>query len=116
MMRQSNQVVYCASGKNYCYRFDDEKAYAAELGAKSKGHPNSFTHYEKMISLLKAAGHEIKQELFFEKRGDTTDLVSLTSNPGQFYEFTIYVQKKAGVGKFQRIYSPTSYVYDSLQN
>ena len=69
--------LLCFSGKNYCYRFDDEKAFAAEIGAKSKGHPNSFTHYEKMITSLQTAGHKVKQELFFEKRGDTTNLLSL---------------------------------------
>lgn len=106
--------LLCFSGKNYCYKFEDQKAYAAETGASSKGHPNSFTFYEKMVNQLISGGNLIKEELFFLNRGDTTDLDYKNKNPGQFYEYTIYVIKGKDSGKFNNIYSPTSYVYDAL--
>ncbi len=105
--------LLCFSGKNYCYNFNDDKAYAAELGAKSKGHPNSFTFYEKMINQLIDNGHLIKEELFFVSRGDTTSLDIKKKNPGQFYEFTLYVINGNNPGDFSNLRSPTSYVFDA---
>ncbi len=106
--------LICFSGKNYCYQFKDVKAYAAEIGAKSKGHPNSFTFYEKMTNLLTANGHKINEEMFFVNRGDTTDLQITKRNPGQFYEYTLYITKGTGAGNYNDIYSSTSYVYDAM--
>ena len=69
---------------------------------------------KKMVNQLISGGNLIKEELFFLNRGDTTDLDYKNKNPGQFYEYTIYVIKGKDSGKFNDIYSPTSYVYDAL--
>ncbi len=106
--------LLCFSGKNYCYKFDDLKAYSAEIGAMKKGHPNSFTYYEKMKQILIKNGNKVTNELFFINRGDTTNLKIKYKNPGQFYEYTIYVIKGENVGIIREIHSPTSYVYDSF--
>ena len=99
----------CISGKNFNYCNTDNKAFEAELGAKSKGHPNSFTYYDKMCGQLTQNGVSIVNEMFFVNRGDTTSLKTMCEQPPQFYEYTIYLRKLSEKPcVFSDIHSPVS--------
>lgn len=48
------------TGKNINYCDDDIEAYVAEVNARKKKHPNSFTDILKLEELLKIRGFSLK--------------------------------------------------------
>ena len=101
MLRVVKPEVCCVFRKNYCYKFEDQKAYAAEIGASSMATRILSPFTKKVVNQLISGGNLIKEELFFLNRGDTTDLNYKNKNPGQFYEYTIYVNKGQRLWKIQ---------------
>jgi len=80
------------TGKNNLYHQDDSEAYSAEVGARSKGHPNFFTDTALLLRLLQEQGHDILGTYFFPRRGDFAKL-HCEPTPKRFYEFFIVLQR-----------------------
>ena len=80
------------TGKNNHYHQDDTEAYKAEVGARSKNHPNFFTDTNLLLQLLKNQGHVILGIYFFPRRGDFAKL-HCEPNPDRFYEFFLVLRR-----------------------
>lgn len=89
------------TGKNDNYLDDDDKALQAEIGARGKGHPNYFTDLPSLLKQVRAQGHELVAEYYFERRGDFGDLKYSLTQPAAFYEYFIILKKKTKAAKFQ---------------
>lgn len=110
VLKQGGQLYI--TGKNYNYCDDDNEAYVAEVNARKKGHPNSFTNLKEMISQLQNQGAIIRQKFLFERRGDAVnDRVADICLEDKFYEWQIIVEKAADnmfvFEKFSDLYSDT---------
>jgi ubiquinone/menaquinone biosynthesis C-methylase UbiE len=81
------------SGKNYSYCDDDKEAFAAEIGASNKNHPNYFTRTKYMLDIIKGLEHTIVNEYYFKYRGDMSRLEYSNKIPNQFYEYFIVIKK-----------------------
>ncbi|MCO4781863.1 MAG: class I SAM-dependent methyltransferase [Candidatus Cloacimonetes bacterium] len=80
------------TGKNTNYHSDDEEAYAAEVGARAKGHPNFFTNVEKLIRDLEQDGHIIVANYYFPRRGDFAKFNFEDKFYDKFYEFFLVIE------------------------
>lgn len=104
--------VLFLTGKNDNYCDDDEEAYVAEVNARKKKHPNSFTDVIGMIEQLKRNGMEIIGQFFFVRRGDVqkNDFFTEISNQ-EFYEWQLLIKKtnsdSVSFEKFSDMYSKT---------
>lgn len=81
------------TGKNNLYHKNDKEAYIAEINAEKKGHPNYFTDVKKMIMLLMESGYTIKENYYFERRGDFQNDKYCTVVPEIFYEWALIIKK-----------------------
>lgn len=80
------------TGKNDHYYQDDQEAYNAEIGARSKNHPNFFTDTQLLISVLESQGHKVEKSYFFPRRGDFAAF-NHESSPERFYEYFLVVTR-----------------------
>lgn len=104
--------VLFLTGKNDDYCDDDEEAYIAEVNARKKKHPNSFTDVIGMIEQLKKNGMEVVEQFFFERRGDVQKNKFITEiNNTRFYEWQLLIKKTnseiISFDKFSDMYSKT---------
>ena len=83
------------TGKNTDYFDDDELAYAAELGARKKGHPNFFTETDKLVNALTSGGHELIDYYLFPRRGDFSEFSFTRSLDSPYYEFFLVIRRGA---------------------
>lgn len=81
------------TGKNDDYFDDDEKASVAEVRAREKGHPNSFTDVRLLIKNISSFGFKVLEERYFLRRGDTATNVFSVEMPSHFYEYTVVLEK-----------------------
>lgn len=101
------------TGKNDNYCDDDDEAYIAEVNARKKKHPNSFTDVIDMIEQLKKKGGvEIVEQFFFERRGDVQKNKFITdAGDKKFYEWQLIIKKtnsaSVSFDKFSDTYSKT---------
>lgn len=104
------------SGKNDDYHDDDHDAYAAELGARAKGHPNYFTNYDLLTTRLVELGLQPTVAYFFERRGDIAQNRFLLEQPGHFYEYILIARKvhKCDLVPMAPISSQYSYTFRRL--
>lgn len=100
------------SGKGSHYFPDDEPAYVAEVNARKKEHPNSFTNVSAMLGQLKAQGVEVVESYYYLYREDIAEMRYEKKQPERFYEW-VYILKKteafqpASFTKFSDFYSDT---------
>lgn len=104
--------VLFLTGKNDNYCDDDDEAYVAEVNARKKKHPNSFTDVFNMMEQLKKNGLEIDEQFFFERRGDVQKNKFFTEvDNTKFYEWQLLIKKASSVSvsfdKFSDMYSKT---------
>lgn len=98
------------TGKNDLYFSDDEEAYAAEVGARGKSHPNFFTDTKKMIRLLEEQGHKIEQGYYFPRRGDFAAFNYEKIMPERYYEYLLVITRGNAyypLPEFSNAYSKT---------
>lgn len=84
------------TGKNTSYELDDEPAFAAEKGARGKGHPNYFTRAGDLIRLIQEQGHSLVKSYFFPRRGDFAAMRHHAEAPARFYEYFLVFRRGAG--------------------
>ncbi len=80
------------TGKNNLYAYDDELALAAEVGARSKGHPNYFTDLAAMRLALTKAGCRETATYGFARRGDFATFTHSTDLVAPFYEWFLVIE------------------------
>ena len=100
------------TGKNNRYFEDDEEALIAEINARKKEHPNSFTDVADLIRQLKEHGVEIVDKYYFLRRGDFPKNKFVTDMPTMFYEWVLILKKTSRYQekeffKFSDAYSKT---------
>ena len=81
------------TGKNDLYFQNDKEAYAAEVGARKKNHPNFFTDTKQLIQLLQKQGHILEQGYFFLRRGDFAAFKYQHKMPKRFYEYLLVITR-----------------------
>lgn len=106
--------VLLLSGKHCNYRMDDEPAYVAEVNARKKGHPNSFTDVTNMTEQLNAYGVEVIGEYYFCYREDFPQNKFVNEKPEEYYNWILLLKKIKNVHpkkkeflKFSDFYSKT---------
>tara|TARA_B100000787_G_scaffold162901_1_gene144063 strand:- start:744 stop:1556 length:813 start_codon:yes stop_codon:yes gene_type:complete len=82
------------TGKNDNYDDDDCDAMEAELGAKSKGHPNYFTDVKVLLKNIGSFGFELINSKYFLRRGDLGSNLFEDKIPDSFYEYLFVLKKK----------------------
>lgn len=98
------------TGKNDLYYSDDNEAYAAEVGARNKNHPNFFTDTHKLVQLLEEQGHKIEQGYYFPRRGDFAAFNFLEMEPARYYEYLLVITRGdsySALPEFSDAYSKT---------
>jgi ubiquinone/menaquinone biosynthesis C-methylase UbiE len=103
------------TGKNTIYEENDEMAILAEEGARRKGEPNNFTDLQKLITELKANGHEIERVLYFKNRGDFSKGDYSLERYDKFYEYVIVVKKITNNYILSKFYDDYSDTYRKLK-
>jgi len=106
----------CFSGKNTNYHLDDKAAHAAEVGARSKGHPNYFTRTHDLIADLEKHGHEVVKSYFFERRGDLSEMNYQATMPDYFYEYFLVIKRGHDVGTIDAHYDEYSEAFEYHSN
>lgn len=106
------------TGKCDSYAIDDELAFAAEIGARSKGHPNFFTDVSAMRGALISFGCEEMETYAFARRGDFADFEYTKNLDKPFYEwFMILKNPKTKptikLDKFSSKFSKTFFVRET---
>lgn len=81
------------TGKNIRYFEDDEEAMIAEINARKKNHPNSFTDAAEMKRQLERYGIEVCEEYYFLKRCDFALNRYVCSQPDTFYQWAFVLKK-----------------------
>ena len=81
------------TGKNDDYFTDDSLAVEAEIGARSKNHPNYFTDYKILSKNINKFGLKINLEKFFLRRGDFSKELFLNHIQSKFYEYLVILEK-----------------------
>lgn len=89
------------TGKNTNYAADDRLAMEAEIGARSKGHPNYFTDVVGMLRQIQQAGHIVVGNHYFVRRGDFAEFRHTKAIPEQFYEYFIVIEKRGADCRFR---------------
>jgi len=79
------------TGKNALYLRDDEQAMQAEIGARAKNHPNSFTDIPTLE--FRQFGLVIDQSRYFLKRGDLAGDTAVNEQPERFYEYLLILER-----------------------
>ena len=98
------------TGKGHHYHNDDTEAMAAEIGARSKNHPNYFSNVAALISNLESQGHTILGSFYFQRRGDFANFAHTEEMPERFYEFFLVVRRGlnyAPLDPFSDVFSQT---------
>lgn len=85
------------TGKSDNYPIDDDLAYAAEQGARSKGHPNYFTDVPAMREALHAVGCNEIASYTFTRRGDFADFSYSADFKPPFYEWCLVIKAPEAV-------------------
>ena len=88
----TNGLLYL-TGKNSFYFNDDEKALTAEINARAKKHPNSFTHVKTLLAHLSSFGFSLCNSKYYLRRGDTYEGRFQTEFPDRFYEYALTLKK-----------------------
>ena len=88
------------TGKNINYFGNDKLARNAEILAKKKGHPNSFTDVIELQTQLNEKNHKILSEYYFLKRGDFSNKNFTNKLPFRFYEYFLVVEKGSNMIDF----------------
>jgi ubiquinone/menaquinone biosynthesis C-methylase UbiE len=104
------------SGKNTNYHLDDKAAHEAEVGARSKGHPNFFTRSYELITDLENQGHKVAKSYFFERRGDLAEMNYQTSMPDRFYEYFLVIKRGHDVKTIDAHYDEYSEAFEYHSN
>lgn len=81
------------TGKNHNYHDHDQMALNAEIGARSKGHPNYFTDVAGMLKQVTRQGHRLRAAYYFPLRGDFACLHHVSEPPEMFYEYFVIFEK-----------------------
>lgn len=103
------------TGKNDAYLADDGLALDAEHGARSKGHPNSFTDLRLMLSQCAAGGSRVLAQYLFERRGDFADFRHHTDPERPFYEWLLVMEKGSDVPAFSPFSSDYSKTFKAVR-
>ena len=82
------------TGKNDNYDDHDHDAMMAELGARSKGHPNYFTDVKVLLKNIDSFGFELINSKYFLKRGDLGSNLFQDKISDSFYEYLFVFKKK----------------------
>ncbi len=85
--------ILMINGKNNEYYTDDEDALIAEVNARKKGHPNSFTDVHKLVGLLEERGIEICDQYYYVRRKDFSIDKYEKEIPSVFYQWTLILKK-----------------------
>lgn len=80
------------TGKNSLFERDDEEAMLAEIGARSKNHPNSFTDIANLQ--FDRFGVKIADAHYFLRRGDFAKDQAVIKQPGRFYEYLLVLERE----------------------
>jgi len=81
------------TGKNDNYNDNDNDAMMAELGARSKGHPNYFTDVKVLLKNIGSFGFDLINSKYFLKRGDLGSNLFEDKIPDSFYEYLVVFMK-----------------------
>ncbi len=96
------------TGKSLNYFSDDQLSLDAEMGARSKGHPNFFTDVPKMLEMLASKGHKVLDSYYFPRRGDFAKNKYLQEIPEKFYEWFLIIEKGSEEIDFEEFAAPIS--------
>lgn len=106
------------SGKNDNYMKNDNKAMAAEIGARKKKHPNYFTDVNFLEKHIFDFGFELKRIFKFKRRGDFAQDLCALGRPKKFYEYVVVLKKNKNVrnqnnvskiaSKFSKVWEQTN--------
>jgi ubiquinone/menaquinone biosynthesis C-methylase UbiE len=89
------------TGKSDRYAMDDELAFAAEKGARAKGHPNYFTDVPAMRAAMAAAGCRELGAYAFARRGDFAEFAHSTELEPPYYEWFLVIEAPETSADFQ---------------
>ncbi len=81
------------TGKNDNYYDDDKAALAAEIGARSKNHPNYFTDVKLLVREIKKFGFCVSVQKYYLRRGDVAAGRACEEMPEKFYEYLFVLNK-----------------------
>ena len=81
------------TGKNDNYEDDDVAAFEAEVGARSKKHPNYFTDVHGLSACLESFGFRSDVALYYRRRGDFGKGIATDVMPDRFYEYMLLLRK-----------------------
>lgn len=100
------------SGKNDTYNEDDEDALIAEVNARRKSFPNSFTDVKKLREEIIGRGYILEKEMYYCYRRDYADNIFKEQIPEKFYQWAWVIEKgketkKELFDKFSSNYSKT---------
>lgn len=104
------------TGKNDCYCANDAAALAAEIGARSKGHPNYFTDTKELVEELKRQGHELLATYYFVRRGDFAAMKYESEMPENFYEYFLVFERGNTYESFSTFSSPYSVTFQKTED
>ena len=96
------------TGKSLNYFPDDQLSLDAEMGARSKGHPNFFTDVPTMITMLTSREHKILDSYYFARRGDFGKNNYSQEIPENFYEWFLIIEKGSEKIDFEEFAAPIS--------
>jgi len=96
------------TGKNSNYFPDDQLSLDAEMGARSKDHPNFFTDLPVMMEMLASRSHKVLASYYFPRRGDFAKNNYFGEIPEKFYEWFLIIEKGSGKIDFEEFSAPTS--------
>lgn len=88
------------TGKNIKYFKEDEEAFIAEVNARKKEHPNSFTDVAYMGKQLSEYGIEICEAYYFLKRCDFALNRHVNTMPDIFYQWALVLKKNTDATSF----------------
>lgn len=88
------------TGKNTRYFDNDEDAFIAEVNARKKEHPNSFTDVEYLEKQLTNYGVEICDAFYFLKRRDFALNQYICDLPDTFYQWALIMKKISDKSEF----------------
>lgn len=105
------------TGKNIKYFKEDEEAFIAEVNARKKEHPNSFTDVAYMGKQLSEYGIEICEAYYFLKRCDFALNRYVNTMPDIFYQWALILKKNTDATgfSFQSFSSHYSETYLEMQ-
>ena len=96
------------TGKSSNYYADDQLSLDAEMGARSKNHPNFFTDLPAMMKMLASRKHKVLASYYFPRRGDFGKNNYFREIPENFYEWFLIIEKGSGEIDFEEFSTPIS--------